>query len=198
MGWLYIWILLCHACTSFARRYCAMATPPWHEAYNYTWGEQMARKFWGFYCKHLAMQTNCISHCPLPGVGRITSKRGKRGGDAPLEGDRGRASGVKRGGFGGWGKSEIHLTTGSSIFNQIFCNTRGDIYVASITTMRVIYDTGVRIPSWSWKPYKNSKLSEALVKLPATLSIEWSLMGRWASRLVNLANHPKSHLSDQH
>ena len=85
-------------------------------------------------------------HFPLPASwGRAYYKQeGKEG----AEGDRGRASGVKRGGFGGGGDFwEIHLTTGSSIFNQIFCNTRGDIYVASITTMRVIYDTGVRIPS---------------------------------------------------
>ena len=81
-------------------------------------------------------------HFPLPASwGRAYYKQE---GKEEVEGDRGRASGVKR---GGWGKSEIHLTTGSSIFNQIFCNTRGDIYVASITTMRVIYDTGVRIPS---------------------------------------------------
>ena len=143
MGWLYIWILLCHACTSFARRYCAMATPPWHEAYNYTWGEEnkwlesseaFIASTWQ--CRQIAFP---IARFLGSGVLQARGERG--GGGAPLEGDRGRASGVKR---GGWGKSEIHLTTGSSIFNQIFCNTRGNIYVASITTMRVIYDTGVR------------------------------------------------------
>ena len=90
-------------------------------------------------------------HFPLPASwGRAYYKQeGKEGAEALHWREIEVVRAVSRGGAleGGWGKSEIHLTTGSSIFNQIFCNTRGDIYVASITTMRVIYDTGVRIPS---------------------------------------------------
>ena len=104
MGWLYIWILLCHACTSFARRYCAMATPPWHEAYNYTWGEEnkWLESSEAFIASTWQCRQIAFPIARFLGSG-VLQARGERGGGAPLEGDRGRASGVKRGGFGGWG-----------------------------------------------------------------------------------------------
>ena len=198
MGWLYIWILLCHACTSFARRYCAMATPPWHEAYNYTWGEEnkWLESSEAFIASTWQCRQIAFPIARFLGSG-VLQARGERGGGAPLEGDRGRASGVKRGGFGGglgkkWDSSDHRIIYFQPDLLQYkgryLCrlnnHNAGNLWYRSKNTILILKTL--------------SKLCEALVKLPATLSIEWSLMGRWASRLVNLANHPKSHLSDQH
>ena len=132
MGWLYIWILLCHACTSFARRYCAMATPPWHEAYNYTWGEEnkWLESSEAFIASTWQCRQIAFPIARFLGSG-VLQARGERGGGAPLEGDRGRASGVKRGGFGGWGGTFVRfIWPQDHLFSTRYFAIQGEIFIS--------------------------------------------------------------------